>query len=270
MMSFHLNSPLPDQPLRILQISDPHLLQDQQGVFAGIQPYASLQAVLDQAKTQGMFDCVLCTGDIAQEPTAQTYQNYLDAVQILDIPHFWIRGNHDDTVDFPEQSNRQQPKVIFAGQWCMLLLNSQKQGCIYGELCAEQLAFVQDYLQRYPDYFFLIALHHNTFPVGCSWLDPHRLKNADAFLDCIKPYPHIRIVLSGHVHQVFEYQQEQIHFLSCPSTSIQFKPHQEKFCLDVLTPGYRILELHADGQHQTQIFRLDANLGEIDLTLSAY
>ncbi len=259
------------RPIRILQISDPHLLQDKHGIFAGIQPFASLQAVLEHAqKEQLPFDCVLCTGDIAQEPTIQTYQHYLNAVQTLEIPHFWIRGNHDDNADFPEPSEDHQPKVIVVGQWRIIMLNSQKHGCIHGEISSEQLCFLRDYLQRYPDDFFIIALHHNTFPVGCAWLDPHRLQNADALLDCLYPHPQVKIVLSGHVHQVFEYQHTQVHFLSCPSTCVQFKPLQDQFRLDVLAPGYRILELHADGRHDTDIFRLAANLGEIDMQLSEY
>lgn len=262
----HQNHP----PIRLLQLSDSHLVADQHKRFVGILPFLSLQTVLEHAKQHLPFDCILSTGDIAQEPVAQTYQLYFEEVSKLACSHYWIKGNHDYSQDFPSQTPDDAPQVIIIGCWCIILLNSQVADHVYGMISAPHLEKLKQLLEQYQDYFILIALHHHTFAVGCAWLDPHGLKNADAFLGCITPYPNVRIVLSGHVHQVFEYQYHHIQFLSCPSTCIQFKPNQHEFCLDTLTPGYRTLELYADGGYTTQIHRIAEQIGEIDLSLSEY
>ena len=44
--------------------------------------------------------------------------------------------------------------------------------------------------------------------------------------------------------------------MATPSTCIQFKPHNHIFTLDTLQPGWREVELHADGTIKTQVKRL--------------
>jgi Icc protein len=44
--------------------------------------------------------------------------------------------------------------------------------------------------------------------------------------------------------------------MSTPSTCIQFKPGSKTFALDDLPPGYRRLDLHADGNIDTAVERL--------------
>lgn len=268
-MPFHL--PIKDNTatIRLLQISDPHLLNDKNALFAGVQPYHTLQAVLDDAK-QHPFDFMLCTGDIAQESGIASYDNYLELADSTQLRHFYIRGNHDDCPDFPTQHSEQKPTLLVIGQWCIVLLNSQKNAQIHGEISTEQLTYLDKYLAEYPQHYFLIALHHNTFPVGCAWLDQHRLHNAEQFLATLAPYSHVKLVISGHVHQHFHRREQGIDFLSCPSTCVQFKPLQEKFCLDSTPPGYRTLTLLADGRYITEVHHLTKQLGEIDLKLAAY
>lgn len=259
-----------EHPIRLLQLSDPHLLENKQDFFAGIQPFKSLQMVIEHSKRHLPFDCILSTGDIAQQPSQQTYLDYLEEVAVFNLPHYWIRGNHDDNGNFPDLSPSEEPEIILIGQWCLIMLNSQKQGCVHGEISPMQLEYLAQALHKYHNYFTVIALHHNTFPVGCKWLDQHSLQNQQAFLDCIQDQEQVKMVLSGHVHQEFSHRHRHIDFLSCPSTCIQFKPQSEEFCLDSQPPGYRIIELYANGNYSTKILRLSENIGEIDYKLCEY
>lgn len=258
------------QPIRILQLSDPHLLEDKHKTFAGILPFLSLQKVLEHVQQHLPVDCILTTGDIAQEPTTTTYQYYFDEIAKLNLPHFWVRGNHDDNDSFPEQNEQDEPEVILIDRWCIILLDSEVIDKVYGEISDDHLDKLHDILQSHQDYHVLIALHHHTFAVNCAWLDAHKLKNSDAFLECISSYLNVRLVLCGHIHQIFEKQYQHILFLSCPSTCIQFKPQSDEFCLDHLPPGYRILELYADGQVKTEVHRLAENVGDVDYQLCGY
>jgi hypothetical protein len=48
--------------------------------------------------------------------------------------------------------------------------------------------------------------------------------------------------------------------LATPSTCVQFKPHCANFTLDTIAPGWRWLELHADGTLTTEVCRLTGKI----------
>lgn len=258
------------KPFHILQISDCHLMSDPNQTFAGILPLKSLQAVLAHATQHVAFDCILNTGDIAQEPVPEAYHLYLETVKQLKRPHYWVRGNHDENQNFPSLNQDDHPNVILAGNWCIILLNSQENHQVSGHIDGYDLEQLEQLLTKYQDFHVLLALHHNTFDVGCAWLAPHQLQNSAQFVACIERHRNVRAVISGHVHQEFHYQHGQTTFLSCPSTSIQFKPHSAEFRLDDLPPGYRTLALYPDGRFETAVHRIDAQIGAVDMELKSY
>lgn len=273
-MLFHIaTAKTPDQPLQILQLTDSHLLEDPEKKFAGASPFKSLQAVLAHvSKHQDInnLDVILSTGDIAQESSLKTYQQYRDAIAVLDKPHYLIRGNHDESIEFPDLEDKDDPTVILVGTWCIILLNSQRDHCVYGEISDAQLKKLSVLLNEYQNYHVLIGLHHHTFAMGSEWLDQHILKNADAFTACLAPYQNIKLVICGHVHQTSEYSHNGVMFLSTPSTFIQFKPHSSNFCLDDRPPGYRMLNLYTDGRFSSEVYYLPESVGNIDQNLSEY
>lgn len=262
------------RPVRILQLTDAHLLSDEKQSFAGIYPIASLRTILQHAQRLGSFDGVISTGDIAQESTEQAYTAYFDAVNTLNLPHYWIRGNHDESgVFFPNihpENNKNKPIVIVRKKWCLILLNSQINGEIHGEIGVEQIENLSHLLNTYQDYHILIALHHHVFPVGCAWLDAHLLHDAESFIECISAYQQVKVVVSGHVHQESSRQYKHITFLTTPSTCIQFKKNSTEFALDNIDPGYRTFTLYADGSFDTEVLRTKATVGDIDLNLVEY
>ncbi|KAA8732407.1 3',5'-cyclic-AMP phosphodiesterase [Acinetobacter qingfengensis] len=274
-MAKHLSkshTSLAQQPIRILQISDAHLLNDKQGIFIGVNPYLSLQHVLRDAQQYAPYDCILSTGDLTQEPSPRSYQIYLDEVAQFNTPHIFIRGNHDDNQAFPETYDTENPDIqtIIIDHWCLILLNSQTLEGSHGYLKAETLHQLQEVLTQYHEYHTLIAMHHHSLPVGCAWLDQQNLRNAAEFLQCIHANPQIKAVINGHVHQATEQTISGVAFMSCPSTCVQFSPHSQDFSLDIQPPGYRILELYSDGKIITKINRINKILGEIDHQLTHY
>ena len=92
------------------------------------------------------------------------------------------------------------------------------------------------------------------------------LDNPAAFFRVIDRYPQVRGVLWGHVHQEFTGRRDQILLLGSPSTCIQFLPGSRAFAMDSLTPGFRWLELRADGRIDTGIRRVAAYPRPLDLS----
>ena len=260
-------------PLQLIQFTDTHLLEQPEKLFAGISPIASLKAIIQHFQdTQNIadIDLILNTGDIAQDSSASTYQQYLTLLEQLEKPHFFIRGNHDDDASFPQPDAKDEPIVILCGPWCLILLNSQADGHIYGEVSQAHLAQLEQLLNQYQDRHVLIALHHHTFAVGSAWLDQHILKNADEFLACITPHQNVKLVLCGHVHQDSDYQHEHIHFISSPSTFIQFTPNSADFSLDDRYAGYRSLSLYPNGAFSSELHYLTEAVGILDKSITEY
>ena len=261
------------RPLQLIQFTDSHLLEQPEKHFAGISPIASLKAVIKHLKATtdlNDIDLIINTGDVAQDSNTVTYQQYLELLNSLDTPHFLIRGNHDDGVDFPKPDAKDEPIVVLCGPWCFILLNSQADHCIYGEISQAHLTRLNELLIEYQDYHTVITLHHHTFAVGSAWLDQHILKNSAELLACITPHQNVKLVLCGHVHQTSEYQHAHIHFMSSPSTFVQFTPNSEDFSLDDRYAGYRSFALYPDGHFTSQLHYLTESVGVVDKSITEY
>ncbi|MFB2538897.1 MULTISPECIES: metallophosphoesterase [unclassified Acinetobacter] len=258
--------------IRFVQLTDCHLMTDSEATFGGIQPYYHLKAVVDDIQQDMDFDFLLATGDLAQQATAQAYQHYFDLISPLNKPHFCIRGNHDDC--FVDDEQCCQIDCVNIGHWQILLLNSQKSAHACGELKIEDLEKLHQCLQHNAQLaqpkHIIITLHHHVLPVDSAWLDQHILLNAQAFLDIISPFKQVKLVLTGHVHQVAEIPYQHFSIMSCPATSVQFKPKQKEFAFDDLAPGYRRFELFDDGSYQSQVIYLSQLMGKIDHQITEY
>jgi len=249
-----------DGVVQILQISDTHLFADSQQQLLGIATDSSFTAVLNAiCENEQAFDVVLATGDLSQDHTAESYRHFAQKIMMLNKPVYWLPGNHDD-------QGLMSPELLAAGirpemqlvgdYWQIILLDSQVCGTPHGWLSHTQLAQLEQALSQYPEKHTLICLHHHTYPIGSIWLDQHDLKNADNFVKLITRFPQVKAVLCGHVHQEYDQHHEGIRFLTSPSTCIQFQPLSQDFALDMVSPGWRYLQLHPDGSIATQVWRL--------------
>ena len=61
-----------------------------------------------------------------------------------------------------------------------------------------------------------------------------------------------------------------IKLMSTPSSCIQFAPHSDDFLVDDIAPGYRWLELQADGEIETAVCRVEGVEFNVDLESKGY
>ena len=87
-----------DAPVRLLQVTDPHLFADESQTLYGVQTAVSLRKVLEEAFAAGTPrpDAILATGDIADDHTAAAYANFRRQVEPYGLPLFCLPGNHDE------------------------------------------------------------------------------------------------------------------------------------------------------------------------------
>ncbi|MGZ5008236.1 MAG: phosphodiesterase, partial [Methylobacter sp.] len=58
--------------------------------------------------------------------------------------------------------------------------------------------------------------------------------------------------------------------LGAPSTCFQFTPETDEFSVSNTAPGYRLIELYADGRVESEVIRLPDLLTELQVSKEGY
>lgn len=261
------------QTLQLIQISDTHLSEQADAHLLGVNTQQSLQAVLALlAKEQQNPAAILVTGDLSQDDSLASYQYLQQALTRFTCPAFWLNGNHDNAAVMQQVAANTPAlqQVVRSRYWQIILLNSQVEGAVFGYLDAAQLQLLEEALQQRPDLHTLVCLHHHPLPMDSAWLDKIGLQHTDELAAVIASYPQVRAVLWGHVHQESDRSINGVRYLSSPSTCVQFLPGSADFAVDQLAPGYRWLNLHADGSLDTGVSRVAAGVFTANLAAGGY
>ena len=255
--------------IRLAQITDPHLGKNPGDTLLGVDTDQSLSDVLAQLPRDHH---VIATGDLSNDASPESYRRFADAMTDHGLQQWsCLPGNHDDDqvmarVLGPEAMN----PVQVHGGWLVLSLNSRVPGYEHGNLSSSELAFLDKTLARHKDLHAVVFLHHQPVPVGSKWLDQYIVRSADQFFNVLKGHDNVRGVCWGHVHQDFQAVRDGVKLFGSPSTCAQFKPNCDDFAVDTAMPGFRLLELHANGNIKTQVNRVQEKDYNIDLASCGY
>ena len=161
---------------------------------------------------------------------------------------------------------------VQAGNWQVLLLDSQVPGEVGGELGSGELARLESALDLAASEgrYSLVCLHHQPVEVGCQWLDEQMVSDASKFWSVIDRFSGVRGVLWGHVHQEVDRHRGSVRLMASPSTCVQFAPGSVKFKADDQPPGYRWLALHPDGRLESGVSRVTGEHFDVDLNSGGY
>lgn len=263
----------PDR-VSILQLSDLHIMAAPEDKLLGINTEHYFHACIEQAvAAEHHFDLILLTGDLAQEPCPESYRRILARLEAYKTPCICLPGNHDDYQLMQQVLNtgsincRKQVKL---SNWQLISLNSQIPGEAGGRLSNEELAFLEDCLNEHPDRHALIAVHHHCLETKSSWMDGMIIENRQAFLALLDKYPQVKAITHGHIHQVMDIQTATLRVLGAPSTCFQFTPETSKFSVSDTAPGYRLIELYADGRIESEVVRLPEPLAGLQPSKDGY
>jgi len=259
---------------RLIQLSDSHLFADPAACLAGMNCEEGLRDVLHLiGRDEPELAAVLCTGDLSQDHSMASYRRLQDAVALLGAPQYWIPGNHDEVGLMHSAVGPRNPcftRTFEVPGWSIVLLDSSVAGKVSGYLAETELHFLDRHLQQTAGRQVLLCLHHNCVPVAAAWLQQHALQNSDALFEVLDRYTNVRAVLFGHIHQELVQVRRQVQYLGVPSTCIQFHPEHDQFTLDVLNPGYRWLDLFADGGFNTGVKRVLDKRYQVDFSGVGY
>lgn len=263
--------------VNIVQITDPHLYDKAAGTLLRMNTRDSLDCVIKLVQeTENEIDLVLATGDIAQDASAEAYNNFLRAVKVIDAPLRWIPGNHDSAREMLKVAKGTDigENSIKLANWLILLLDTSIDGEVHGRLAESELELLQsslDAAQRDSEIdHCLICLHHNPIRGSAGWMKDIGLVNGDRFFEIVDQFSNISGVVYGHIHQDLDFMHGKVRCLCTPSTCIQFKADVSGFELDKVNPGYRSLKLYADGSIETEVRRVGGYTLEADYNSKGY
>lgn len=281
----------PTRPIRVLQITDPHLFQERGQRLLNVDTDASLRGVLDHiTRHESSIDAILATGDLSQDGSSDAYQRFLDLTLPLCKLLRGLPGNHDFNEAFYTVMGNHAQAVTDIGCWRIVMLDSSIPRSAAGHLAADQLNVLRQAIDTADERHILVAVHHNPVPIGSRWLDSMMIDNGHELLALLQQSPSVQGLIWGHVHQEFDslYNfgtlppdaadarhkkaepgdqdhhdsaangsgRRHLRLLATPATCVQFTPQSVEFSLDTVDPGYRWIELHDDGRIDTAVVRV--------------
>lgn len=255
--------------MRILQLSDPHLLADPAGRCHGRPALAllrhGLREALGQLHSHGEVpDLVLISGDLCDDETWGGYARLGDLLREIPLPVALLAGNHDHPALLRAALERRAvvaPALIRCGSGQLLLLDSHRSGDTAGELGRIQLDWARRQLAAGSadgDLPLVVAVHHPPVPIGDAAMDAIRLRDGEALLDLLRPLAALRGLVFGHIHQHWLAGlpgRPSVPLLGCPSTLRSFGPVQPCPLGRPADPGGRWLALGEDGVLRQRLLR---------------
>ncbi len=247
--------------VRLLQLTDTHLVGDPRGEMRGVCTLDTLRRVLRSAAAEiAAADALLLTGDVVHDD-ADGYAWIRAELGAFGKPVLCLPGNHDDPTLMREALAGPPFRHLGhhdLGAWRIVMLDSTVPGEVAGELAPAELARLAAVLAT-PDAppHALVVLHHQPLPVGGAGIDSVGLRNGEVLQAMIASQPTVRALLAGHVHQANEQRLGDVLVLTTPSTCMQFRPGVARFEADDRGPACRRLELHPDGSLHTQVLWSD-------------
>lgn len=239
----------------IVQISDTHLFGNTDKELNGANSYLNLRKTLSYVKSKfEKVDLIICTGDLSQDCTPDSYKHLADLLNETKIKYYLIPGNHDDVdaINKVFGFNWLKDNVDYSfdlDNWFFYFIDSSEYPKEGGYITSEQVSNFSSALKSNQNKPTVVLLHHHPLKINSSWMDRMILNLTNEFNEIIEKNSQVKAVLFGHIHQVFEKVLGKTLYASAPSTSFQVKSNTETFTLDKLTPGFRLIEL--DGENFT-------------------
>lgn len=246
----------------VVQLTDLHLHKEMDGTLLEVPTSETLDealVLLDREVPE--WDLVVITGDLAQDEERATYEALALRLGDRVSRTLMVPGNHDD----PAAMQDVFPDAFAPGGarfareidgWLLLGLDSHVDGEVGGHVGAGQTAWAQAQLDAHPGLPTLVFLHHPPVAIGAAWLDAMGLDDPEPFGSLVeRNVDRVRAVLCGHVHQDTRADLHGVPVFTTPATAFQFERGGDLPGLDMVPPGFRVLELGK--VLETRVIRFD-------------
>jgi Icc protein len=224
----------------VLQLSDTHLVRDEPDADGPTSPDAGVRRTI-AAFGEGRPDLVLLTGDLTNDGSVEACRRLRELVEPLGAPILATPGNHDLADSVAEVFGTADTAEL--GSWRIVLVDTTIPGQHDGAVDVEAVCSRLDAVDERPT---MIALHHP--PDSPSTHEMFRLAGASGLLEACAARPHVRGVVSGHLHEAFERSAGDTALIGCPSSWYAIAHGGDTYRLDPAgLVGATVLELGDDG-----------------------
>ncbi|HEX2903832.1 MAG TPA: metallophosphoesterase [Jatrophihabitans sp.] len=189
----------------IAHISDTHIATGPLGAEPARQLHRALGRLLALDRRP---DCVVITGDVANDGTQAQYEAFRTILGSYPLPVHLVAGNHDEPKMMLSQF---AGTALFGGQDCsyytvsypdalLVVLDTHVPDSPAGHLDDAQLHWLAGVLDGASSPA-VVALHHPPITTGIGFLDGMGLINAAELGEVIRSRPVVQRILAGHVHR---------------------------------------------------------------------
>lgn len=242
--------------MKVIQISDTHIFSNDELDILGVRSNVKFKEVIAKILDEDSHDTdmIFLTGDISQDETAESYQKIVSHLSELNIPVYWIPGNHDDVSQvesvFQNAKNFNRKTHLPLPDWHMIFLNTKLEGADEGYLSQTELAILSDELvAASSDKKIAIVMHHHPVPVGTPLIDNYILKNTEEFWKMVTG-TQVALIICGHVHGDYRIKHNNIMIEASPATCLQWEKGTKDLKIDMKI-GYKIYHFTRDGYRAT-------------------
>ena len=254
---------LPPGALRIVHLSDAHLLADgalHQGV---VDTTEALDRVLAEAARVEGVRLLVGSGDLSDDGTRASYRHLRErtgawaraaGAEVLLVP-----GNHDVREGFAEvlggDPARPLDLVRDVDGWRVIGLDTSVPGAGYGLLRPEQLAWLRDELATPAERGTVLVLHHPPIAAPTTLHESLALQDPEA-LAAVLEGSDVRVVLAGHYHHHIVGHLAGVPVVVAPGvandTDVLATVGTERA---VRGSGFAVVEVAADGSVRSTVVR---------------
>lgn len=249
--------------MKILQISDCHIKDNEEALVYGVNPRDKLEPVVNKIlDTEHYFDAVILTGDISDDGSIHSYQYVANLFAKINKKIYFINGNHDLKKNlisvFSNRNFFQQLNELLIENWLFIGLDSCIEGRDHGFLSKQEMQRLGSLIHKAKklNYHCVVVTHHHPIFVGTPMIDDCPMLNGSELLNIIEKNKHIKLVVTGHVHNDYSIQiGSQAKLETGPSSFAQFKygGSNELEDIDISCYGYKTYEFIDDSYRASSV-----------------
>jgi Icc protein len=228
---------------KVIQITDSHLFKGNADLF-GVDSNKNFNFIMNKVIDTDLddLDAIFLTGDLSQDQSPESYEIIADKISILNVPAYWIAGNHDSIElmrsIFERHTFLKSTRKLSIRNWDFIFLNTCLIDHDDGHISTSELQELETAIANANNSNRALIMHHHPVEVGTPLVDKYILQNSEAFLNLVSKYQ-IDLILCGHVHGDYslKYLNTDIH--TSPATCLQWEKGTRELVIDHRI-GYKI------------------------------
>ncbi len=239
--------------MKILHLSDTHLIGEDDRSLYGIDPAFRLKKAFESMKkNHNDASFVVISGDLSDKGDMDAYERLSWEIKECGFKVYPIVGNHDDRKKlkkfFPQFFYEDfMQYIVEKGDKTFFFLDTLIENRPYGGLCDSRYEWFEKNLKIQKSKDIYIFMHHHPVKVGLYEMDHFaNFRSSEKFWNILKRYENIKHITFGHIHRIFHGVKNGISFHSTRSSAFEvaLTPHlKEEFLTNEEKPTYAILDI---------------------------